>query len=305
MFELRICVTLKCNYKCTYCSKDGEGIYSQNSNLRDDEIINIIEQLSKKGVNSVRLTGGEPFCRINLINLAEKIKSINGIEKVSLVTNGALIKQDEIDLMAKKQIFSYVSVSLDTLQREQYRKITRNDTFEVVIDNIKLMTKKGIKTRINCVLTKENQNEFESILDFCINEKIDLKILDLYNDKSKYVSLDEIKDMLLKKGFKLSSLERILGRLGTPMEVYEGFGIKVIVKDSMRGTTYSKLVCQKCERYPCQIGIIGPIMTHDGIIKICTFGREMGMNCFGIEDIDKIHKILVDANDVEEKWNIE
>lgn len=304
MFELRICVTLKCNYKCTYCSKDGEGIYSQNPNLSDDEIVNIVEQLSKKGVTSVRLTGGEPFCRNGLINLAEKIKCINGIEKVSMVTNGALIKPDEIDLMAKKQIFSYVSISLDTLQRQQYREITRNDTFKVVIDNIKLMTKKGIKTRINCVLTKENQNEFESILDFCINEKVDLKILDLYNDKSKYVSLDGVKDMLLEKGFKLSSIERILGRLGTPMEVYEGFGIKVIVKDSMRGTTYSKQVCPKCERYPCQIGINGPIMTHDGIIKVCTFGREMGINCFGIDDIDEMHKIILDAKDIEGKWNI-
>lgn len=305
MFELRVCVTLKCNYKCTYCSKDGEGIYSDNSNLRDDEIISIVEQLSKKGVSSVRLTGGEPFCRKGLVNLAGRIRNIVGIENVSLVTNGALIDSEVIDLIAKRPVFSYISVSLDTLQREKYREITKSDTLGVVIDNIRLMAKQGIKTRINYVLTKENQNEFDDILEFCINGKIDLKVLDLYNNKSKYVCVDVVKEVLLKKGFVLSSIERIIGDLGTPMEVYEGYDIKIIVKDSRLGTTYSDLACSKCKRYPCQLGVIGPIMTHDGIIKICTLGREMGINCFTIDEIDNLYEALSSVSNVEKKWNAE
>ena len=88
------------------------------------------------------------------------------------------------------------------------------------------------------------------------------------------------------------------------MKVYRGQGIEVIVKDSNNGTRYSVEACKKCKRYPCQLGIVGPIMTHDGVIKVCNLGREKDINCFRINEVDKIRQVLDGTSGLIRGWSV-
>lgn len=302
MYEIRICVTLKCNYSCSYCSKDGEGIYSEKPELTDEEIIELIANMTLIGVDSVRLTGGEPFCRTGLLDLAYEIKKIPGINKLSIVTNGSLISDDVIEKLSKNNPFDYVSVSLDTLSSAKYKKITKRDTMERVINNIVALVKSGVRTRINYVLTKDNFDEAEEIVEFCIREKVDLKVLDLYNDVENFVDATVVEKIVKEKGLSFYREDRLPGWLGTPMRVYSGYGIEVIIKDSNEGTVYSSKVCEKCPRFPCQLGIVGPIMSHDGIVKICNLGRERGVNCFDANEHENIKDALGAARTISKAW---
>lgn len=302
MYEIRICVTLKCNYLCSYCSRDGEGIYSEKSELTDEELIQIITNMTTIGIDAVRITGGEPFCRNGLLNLANEIRKIPGINKLSIVTNGSLITKDVIEEISNHNPFDYISVSLDTLSFSKYKEITKRDTMEQVINNIVELVKHGVKTRINFVLTQNNVDEVEKIIEFCIQRKIDLKVLDLYNDTENFIDMTVVEQIVKEKGFRFYKEDRIPGGLGTPMKVYSGYGIDVILKDSNEGTTYSLKACEKCSKFPCQLGVVGPIMSHDGIIKICNLGRERGINCFGINELDSIKNILDTAKGISKAW---
>lgn len=301
--ELRICVTLKCNFLCVYCSKDGEGIYSELPELSREEIIELVKRFTRIGVNSVRFTGGEPFCRKDFISIAKDVKAVKGIESVSMVTNGSLLDEDIITEIAEHNIFSYVSISLDTLNKEKFIEITKRNKLDIVIDNIRLMAKKGINLRINFVLTKDNLDEFDKMLDFCIKEKVDLKVLDLYNNKDNFIISERVQQVLSRKQFVFCTERKIPGGFGTPMMEFLGSGIHVIIKDSLLGTTYSEYSCKRCKRYPCQLGVVGPIMTHDGIIKICNLGRERGINCFAANELEELINAFKSVR-YERKWYI-
>lgn len=302
MYEIRICVTLKCNYLCSYCSRDGEGIYSKNAELSQEELIDIVKNMTTIGVDSVRLTGGEPFFRPGLLDLAYELKKIEGIKKLSIVTNGSLITPEIIERLSKDNPFDYISVSLDTLIPSKYKAITKRDTFNIVRDNIIALSRIGIRTRINFVLIQDNVDELEDLVDFCLREKVDLKVLDLYNDTENYVNATVVEDILKEKGLIMSRVDRLPGDLGTPMKVYTGHDIEVIVKDSNKGTVYSSVACSKCPKYPCQLGVVGPIMSHDGIVKICNLGREMGINNFPASDLEGIKRSLDAASGISKEW---
>lgn len=304
MYELRVCVTLKCNYRCSYCSKDGEGIYSDRPEMQQGELLEYIKKLCKIGVNTARFTGGEPFCRKDFLDLARNVKNIDGIDSVSVVTNGSMLSDSLIESIANESIFSYVSVSLDTLTEKKYAQITKSNAFDEVIHNIEKLAQKGVCTRINFVLTKENIAEISDMLDFCIRTRVNIKILDLYNNRNSYVEPSKIQKILTDKNFSKNDVVRLPGNLGTPMNVYKGHGIEVIVKDSNEGTVYSEKACKNCKRYPCQLGIVGPIMTHDGVIKVCNLGREKGTNCFDMSQIDKIQEVFETTSELIAGWSV-
>ena len=224
MYEIRVCVTLKCNYHCSYCSRDGEGIFSLNHELSNEEIIQRILDMTKIGVNSVRLTGGEPFCRTDLLELAYKIRETVGINRLSIVTNGSLITDKIIKQLSMDNPFEYISVSLDTLKPQKYKSITQKDTLDIVLRNIIALSRNGIKTRVNYVLTSENVDEAEDLLEFCIREKVNLKVLDLYNNTENYVTSSIVECIVKEKGLQFCREERLPGNLGTPMKVYGGYG---------------------------------------------------------------------------------
>ena len=127
---LRISVTDRCNLRCVYCMPE-EGVENipHEEILSYDEIIRICKCVANLGIKKVKITGGEPLIRKDIVSLIRDIKKIEGIEQVTITTNGVLLYDMAQDLVEAG--IDAVNVSLDTLDREKFLKITRRDKYEI------------------------------------------------------------------------------------------------------------------------------------------------------------------------------
>jgi molybdenum cofactor biosynthesis protein A len=148
---LRLAVTDRCNLRCFYCMPE-EGIkyLPKKELLTFEEIERLVTVLAGMGITKIRLTGGEPFVRTDLMQLIERIVSINGIRKVHLTTNGILTAQHVPAL--KRLGIASVNLSMDTLDRERYKLITRRDEFEKTQETLHTLLDYRIPVKINAVV---------------------------------------------------------------------------------------------------------------------------------------------------------
>lgn len=148
---LRISVTDRCNLRCKYCMPElGIKSLSHNDILTYEEILRIVRCFAQLGVSRIKITGGEPLVRLNVTDLIGELKKLNGIEQVTLTTNGTHLT-DFIDKLHEKQIDG-INISLDTLNPELYEKITGRDSLNQVINGLKkVLEYPDIKVKVNCV----------------------------------------------------------------------------------------------------------------------------------------------------------
>ena len=132
---LRISVTDRCNLRCKYCMPEGISTLPMKDILTYEEIRSVVEQAAELGFRHIRLTGGEPTVRIGLPILLREIRSVPGIEKVSMTTNGILLEKMLPGLIESG--LDAVNISLDTLDREKYRELTGTDGLETVLSSIR------------------------------------------------------------------------------------------------------------------------------------------------------------------------
>jgi len=125
---LRLAVTDRCNLRCQYCMPaHGIDIVDRKELLSYKEMYRITRVLSELGVNKVRLTGGEPFVRKDFVNFLKSLSFNDKLEEINITTNGALIS-NHIDQLVEYKI-NAINLSLDSLQKEKFAKITRRDVF--------------------------------------------------------------------------------------------------------------------------------------------------------------------------------
>ncbi len=147
---LRLALTDKCNLRCTYCMPEDMRFTAQKHLVTDAEVLRIVSICAGFGVTKIRLTGGEPFLRPNLLELIHDIKHIRGIEDVHITTNGVRIAQHIPDL--KRLGVASVNLSMDTFNRERFRELTRRDEFEAVQATFYALLESGIRLNVNAVL---------------------------------------------------------------------------------------------------------------------------------------------------------
>lgn len=204
---LRISVTDLCNLRCKYCMpNDGINKKSHNDILSFEEIDKITKAFVSLGINKIRLTGGEPLIRKNILDLVEKISNINGVKDLAITTNGILLKKYAKEL--KQRGLNRVNISLDTLNSDKYSEITRGGKLKEVLEGIEEARKVGLDPiKINTVLIGGfNDDEIEDFV-YLTKENIDVRFIELmpigetYNwNLDKFVSnkivLDKIKDLV-------------------------------------------------------------------------------------------------------------
>lgn len=148
---LRLAVTDRCNLRCFYCMPE-EGIkyLPKKELLTFEEIDRLISLLASMGISKIRLTGGEPFVRTDLMELIRRIVRIKGIDEVHITTNGILTAPhiEELKTLGIRSI----NLSLDTLDRERFKQITRRDEFENTRETMRLAMKHEIPLKINAVV---------------------------------------------------------------------------------------------------------------------------------------------------------
>jgi molybdenum cofactor biosynthesis protein A len=153
---LRLAVTDRCNLRCFYCMpEEGIDYLPKQELLTYEEMERLVRLLAGMGVNKVRITGGEPFLRRDLMPFLRRIAAIGGIEEINITTNGVLTAPHVQEL--KEIGIRSVNLSLDTLDRKRFRKITRRDEFDRVMETFHLLLEQGIDVKINAVVM-EGQN---------------------------------------------------------------------------------------------------------------------------------------------------
>src|SRR5215213_5232889 len=130
--DLRVSVTDRCNFRCQYCMPaDGLPWLDRSAVLRFEEIERLVRVFASMGVTDVRLTGGEPLVRRDFPKLAAMLARVDGVEDLSLTTNGYLLERDAGALVAAG--IDRVNVSIDSLQRDRFFQITRRDSLPQVL----------------------------------------------------------------------------------------------------------------------------------------------------------------------------
>lgn len=201
---LRVSITDRCNLRCIYCMPSGGLIPIEHKEiLRYEEIIRVIRIAAKIGVRKIRITGGEPLVRRNVVYFIASIKNIPGIEDLSLTTNGILLSRYAEEL--KSVGLDRVNVSLDTLKPERYREITRSGDLSLVLKGIEAIEKVGLNPiKINMVpICGVNSDEIEEFARLTLKAAYQVRFIeympfgseDMWSPE-KFISTEEIKSIV-------------------------------------------------------------------------------------------------------------
>ncbi len=177
---LRMSVTDACNLRCGYCMPD-DMIPRCNckNNLSTDELVEIAEAAAELGVKKLRITGGEPLVRSDIVELARRLAAIDGIEDISVTTNAILLAPMAQDLYDAG--IHRINISLDTLDSEKYSRITRGGKLEAAVEGIRAAMKAGMNpVKLNTVLMGGvNDDEIEALAQLTVDYPVELRFIEL------------------------------------------------------------------------------------------------------------------------------
>lgn len=175
---MRVSVTDKCNLRCRYCMPEGVEIVPMSDLLTFEEITAICRQASLLGIDRIKITGGEPLVRKGVVDLAAMIRALPGIRQVTMTTNGVLLA-DHLPGLLKAGIDG-INISLDSLNRDTYKRITGRDQLDQVLRGLKAALDSGIRVKINSVLMKgTNDHEWSDLLELAREKPLDIRFIEL------------------------------------------------------------------------------------------------------------------------------
>jgi GTP 3',8-cyclase len=165
---LRISITDRCNLRCTYCMPaEGISLISHSEIITFEEIVDVVREAVKLGITKFRITGGEPLVRKGVVSLVEMISKVDGITDFGLTTNGTLLDQFAEGLA--RAGLHRINISLDTVNPEKFRSITRGGDIHKVMAGIEAAKKWGIlPVKINCVVRNSSlEPDAVEVREFC------------------------------------------------------------------------------------------------------------------------------------------
>ena len=171
-------VTDTCNLRCIYCMPEDSKNESDNNNLTINEYYRTVEILAKLGIRKVRITGGEPLTRKGIDELIGKINTIPEIEEIAITTNGILL-DTYLDNFIKYGVTS-LNISIDSVNKENFNKITRGGDLCRVTESLRKARDNGIKIKLNTVIIKgSNDHEISDLVKFAIENNVDIRFIEL------------------------------------------------------------------------------------------------------------------------------
>lgn len=183
---LRISVTDRCNLRCVYCMPPGGIVHqSHKSMLRYEEIYKIVQVAAENGITEIRLTGGEPLVRADIVSLVKMIHSIPQIQDISLTTNAMLLEKYAVVL--KEAGLNRVNISLDTLDPEKFKKMTRIGSFEKVWAGILAAEAAGLQPiKLNTVVIRGmNEMEIPALAHLSVEKPWNIRFIELMPVKNQ------------------------------------------------------------------------------------------------------------------------
>jgi GTP 3',8-cyclase len=263
---LRVSVTDRCDFRCVYCMAENMTFLPRADLLTLEELDRLSSAFIKKGVRKIRITGGEPLVRKNIMWLFSALSRHlrNGaLDELTLTTNGSQLRKFAADLAAAG--VRRINVSLDTLDAQKFRAITRWGNLAQVMDGIRAAQAAGLHIKINMVALKNiNEHEIEKMLYWCHGEGMDLTLIetmplgDIEGDRTdQYLPLSVARARLMDR----LTLEDIPYRTGGPARY-----VRVRETGGRLGfiTPLTHNFCEDCNRVP---------VTASGILHTC-LGQE-------------------------------
>lgn len=175
---LRISVTDRCNLRCTYCMpEEGIQLLRHEDILSFDEIKDFTSVAVASGVTKIRITGGEPLVRKGITTLVRMISEIKGIKDLSMTTNGVYLKQFARELRSSG--LHRVNISLDTIDPEKFKAITRIGNINDVFEGIEAAKNAGLlPVKINCVIKEtKSEKEAKAVTRFCEDNDLEIRYI--------------------------------------------------------------------------------------------------------------------------------
>ena len=177
---LRISLTDRCNMRCVYCMPaNGIRWTPPTELLSDDQIVFIVKKAVSLGIRKIRLTGGEPLVRPGILDLVSRIATISGIQDLSLTTNGLLL-ENMAELLAEAGL-KCVNISLDTLDKDKFKRITRSGNFERVWRGINAAERAGLAPlKLNAVIVRGvNSDELPALARLTIEHPWHVRFIEI------------------------------------------------------------------------------------------------------------------------------
>ena len=175
---LRLAVTDRCNLRCFYCMPE-EGIHylPKKDLLTFEEIQRVVSLLASMGISKVRLTGGEPFVRNDLMKMIRNLVAIPGVNELHITTNGLLTAPHIPEL--KSLGIKSINLSLDTLDRERFKQITRRDEFKKTMETLDLLLASDIQVKINAVVMEgKNIEDILPLVELTRDNPVEVRFIE-------------------------------------------------------------------------------------------------------------------------------
>lgn len=179
---LRISVTDRCNLRCRYCMpEEGIQLMKNQDILSFEEITEVVRVAVRHGIDKFRITGGEPLVRKDIVTLVSQIAAINGVTDLSMTTNGIFL--EELAQALKDAGLRRVNISLDTINPEKFREITRGGNLDSVLRGIKAAKDAGLEpVKINCVVFKtSNEADALEVKEYCKMNNLQVRFIHQMN----------------------------------------------------------------------------------------------------------------------------
>ena len=264
--DLRVSLIDKCNLRCTYCMPSEHMEWMPSAELLTaDEFVRVIGIAVAHGVSDVRLTGGEPLLRPDIVEVVERIASLPGAPSVAITTNGIRLAKT-IDALVAAGL-QRINISIDTLDAATFTQLTRRNELHAVIDGIEATIASGIRPiKLNAVLMRGvNDAEAPLLLNWAIERDLELRFIEEMPlsvggnwSQDAYVTTSDTIN-ILRTQFELRELARGVHSPAFLMEVV-GTGASVGFISSI-----SRPFCGGCDRLR---------LTADGQFRNCLFGRD-------------------------------
>lgn len=260
VLNLRISVTQKCNMHCPYCHREGET--NPSTVMSVEEIVHIVKIALSLGISRVKLTGGEPLLRKDILDIVEGIAELRGLRDLSITTNGTFLEAMAKDLKMKG--LNRVNVSLPTLNPETYRNL-RGGNLRDAIEGVRAAVEAELyPVKLNMLILKNvNEREVERMIQFAertmtILQLIELEPLNLSDAyyERYHLDLNEIEQRLKEQALEVRTREYMQNR-----RIYFLPKVKVEVIHPIENTEF----CARCTRIR---------VTSDGKLKPCLMRND-------------------------------
>ncbi|HET7302968.1 MAG TPA: GTP 3',8-cyclase MoaA [Segeticoccus sp.] len=265
--DLRVSVTDRCNLRCTYCMP-AEGLpwLPKPEMLTDEELVRLVRVFVGLGVRQVRLTGGEPLLRRSLADVVAGIADLEPRPRIAMTTNG--VGLDRLASRLAEAGLNRVNVSLDTVDPEEFRSLTRRDRFEDVERGLKAAEAAGLTpVKVNAVAMRGvNDHSVAELLQWCLDRDYELRFIEQMPldaqhqwDRSSMVTAAEVREQLEQHYHLTPQPDEERGSAPAEMFLVDGGPQKVGIIASV-----SAPFCAACDRVR---------LTADGQVRNCLFAR--------------------------------